>query len=127
MPKDKTSYKDFVWSIKETKENVWDEFDDADREKEFAKGYHPYLITRSLISHKNILLLNELNKNPLFNSEPTFKKLHHDYLLHAIPDGQEYKTVSMSKEKKREKEMEALRKEVKKTAGIGGKGRPLKF
>jgi hypothetical protein len=122
MPKDALTYSDWVKSIKETKEDLWDDFEGDDQvEKEYAKSYSPYLVNKSLINSKNILLLNELNGLPHLD-----KKMQYDYLLHSIPKGQTYKSVSKSKQKKREEKKAELHKEIEKMKGIGGMKAPLK-
>lgn len=146
MPKDAPTYSDWLKSIKETKEDLWAEFegDDAD-EKRFAMSYSPYLITRALMTHKNHRLLHALNKLvgmgqglKMFMSQDQKdmglgeidKKMHYHYLLHSIPKGQTYKSVSKSKEKKRKEKKEALQKEIQKDIEKhkrGGMNAALKF
>jgi len=123
MPKDAPIYSDWVKSIKETKEDLWAGFEGDDKgEKDFAKSYSPYLVNKSLINEKTILLLNALNENPHLD-----KKMQYDYLMHSVSKGQIYKTVSKSAQKKRKEEMIALEKEIMKRKGIGGMNAPLKF
>ena len=118
MPKKSPTHKDFVDSITERKEDLWnDETEDAD-----AKHYHPYLINHSLITMKNILLLNDLNMYARLD-----KKMQYHFLLHSIPKGQTYKTMAKSTAKKRVEKMEKLAKEIKRKEGIGGKHAPLKL
>lgn len=123
MPKDAPTYSDWVVSIKETKEDLWVECEgDNKSEKDFAKSYSPYLVNKSLINSKNILLLNALNQLPSID-----KKMQYHYLMHSIPKGQTYKSVSKSKEKTRMEKKLELQKEIEKMKGIGGLNAPLKF
>ena len=98
------TYSDLLKSIKETKEELWTD----ETNKHLEKKYSPYLINRNLITEENILLLNEVNAVPLLD-----KKMHYEYVLHAIPKGQKYKYVQKRKTKL-EKLQEELAKEYDK-------------
>ena len=119
MP-DAPTYSEWLNSIKVTKTDLWSDFDgDEKAAKEYAKSYSPYLITRSLMdaNGENLFLINAINQFPNFD-----KKMHYQYLLHSIPKGQKYISLSKSqKEKKMEKmwaEVQAEEFELKK-GGMG--------
>ena len=61
-------YKEYMKSIRETKERIVVEDD-----------YSPYLMNRALKNKDNILEINKVNKKGID------KQLHYDYLLEIIP------------------------------------------
>lgn len=129
---DPPTYSEWLNSIKESKEDLWSNFDgDADSERDFSSHYSPNLIVRGLVTEMNLPILNILNSiHPpkgrlgMPYLRPLDKKMHYHFLLRSIPKGQTYKSVSMSKEAKRRRKMDALWKEVQRTKGVGGFNSP---
>lgn len=106
---DTPTYKDFMQSIKHTKEDVWND----EIEKELEKNYSQYLTAKGLVTQKNILLLNAVN---LKSHSKIDDKMHYQFLLHSIPKGQEYKTVTKTKSKleKIQEELKVMYEDIKK-------------
>ena len=97
---DEPTYKDFMQSIKDTKEDLWND----DIEKQLSKKYSKFLTIKGLVSAKNILLLNAINSRQIHLDD----KMHYHFLLHSIPKGQKYKSVT-----KRKNKLEKIQSELK--------------